>query len=458
MKVTDGIPWGGTASTISHWLNSDSSRLRSLLKQTRLRATSTGADVGAFISVINDVPADLTIGDRPYSRQSPLAGIPIAVKDVIATAGTPTTAQSLAPKPSFCDGTVDAWCVERLRQAGAIIIGKTTTLEFAKGLPERNGPFPLPRNPWNLDHWPGGSSAGSAAAVAAGIVPIALGTDTAGSVRLPAAYCGVTGFKPTRGLIPLDGCLRLAPSLDHLGLIGRSSEDCRSALLAMLPASKTESQESLERWQDVEDREIRLGLDISVIDKASVAEDVRAAFFEATIQLEEIGFKIQEVFLPDDARLSEAIRDVNGFENFAVFEGLLSRYGDLLGESARQRLNAGRSVTRDDYYRAIATIQRSKKDYLEVFQNVDFLITPTAASVAETIDSVYTHSRDRLALTRLWNGLGFPAVSFPVGFGEACLPVGFQMVGKPFTDLPLLETVGKYQTCTTWHLAIASCA
>lgn len=455
MTVADDIPWGSTIEGFHSWLGDSSERHAALAKETSSRAKQAGARIGAFITVDENLQPAMLPRTGSNSRESALRGIPIAVKDVIATAGIATTAQSRAPKPAFCDGSVDAWCVGRLRQAGAIIIGKTTTLEFAKGLPDRDGPFPLPRNPWNLDHWPGGSSAGSAAAVAAGIVPLALGTDTAGSVRLPASYCGVTGFKPTRGLISLDGCLRLAPSLDHLGLLGRSSEDCQIALLAILPCVKDGLDDIWNSEKNAIGDEIRLGVDMSLLDKTHATNDVKLAFYAAIEVLENSGFTVQAVSLPDDAGLSSAIRIVNQFENYSVFREILYLYGDMLGESARRRLCAGRSLTRSSYQSAIGVLRNSKKEYLELFTNIDFLITPTASSVAETIESVYRDSMDRLALTRLWNGLGFPAVSVPMGYGYAGLPVGLQMIGRPFTDLSLLKAASLYQSRTTWHLEIA---
>lgn len=164
--------------------------------------------------------------------RGPLHGVPIVVKDIIATIEGPTTAQSRVLDAGWGAG-IDAAVVSRLRAAGAVILGKTTTMEFAIGYPDPAKGFPVPRNPWDPERWTGGSSSGTAAAVAAGVAPAGLGTDTGGSVRLPAAYCGITGFKATYGAVPKSGVVPLGYSVDHVGPMARSVEDC-AALLDVL--------------------------------------------------------------------------------------------------------------------------------------------------------------------------------------------------------------------------------
>ena len=161
--------------------------------------------------------------------RGPLQGIPLGIKDIIATDNAPTTAQSLVLDPTWGDQG-DAPVVARLRAAGAVITGKTSTMEFATGLPDADKPFPVPRNPWNTDHWPGGSSSGTGAGVAAGLFLGGLGTDTGGSIRGPAAYCAISGLKPTFGRVPKSGCVPLGYSLDHIGPMARSARDCAAML------------------------------------------------------------------------------------------------------------------------------------------------------------------------------------------------------------------------------------
>jgi aspartyl-tRNA(Asn)/glutamyl-tRNA(Gln) amidotransferase subunit A len=414
-------------------------------------AGTVGARLAAFVAVrpsedalraARQADAELAEGiDR-----GPLHGLPVAIKDVIATDGMPTSACSRVPKPDGFDGSADAACVQRLTGSGAVVVGKTSTMEFAKGLPDPQGPFAIPRNPWNLDHWPGGSSCGSAAAVAAGIVPVALGTDTGGSTRMPAAYCGVTGLKPSYGLVSLDGCLSLAPSMDHIGILVRSAEDCGTVLDVLrdvgLGAPTTSTQPPL-----------RIAVPTDLVDGAAgLDEDTRDSFWEAVAGLRASGNTVEELPVGAEREAAAAVRVVASYENYGVFAQALADHGPLFGPSARDRLGAGRSIGAAEHADASEVLRRVADVYEELFARVDVIALPTTPGPAETLEDLYQKPRDRLVFTRLWSAFGFPAVSVPMRPHRSGLPQGLQLIGRRGGDQTVLAAARHYQSVTAWHL------
>ena len=209
---------------------------RELVETCLRRADELDPLLGTFVTRCDDAAlAAADEADRLFAAgtvRSPLQGIPLGVKDVLTTADMPTTGQSRALPEAWAPAR-DAASVARLREAGAVLVGKTSTMELAFGVPDPATGFPVPRNPWALERWSGGSSSGTANGVAAGLFLGGLGTDTGGSIRLPSAFCGITGLKPTRGLVSVDGCIPLAPSLDHVGPMARSARDCAHLLAAL---------------------------------------------------------------------------------------------------------------------------------------------------------------------------------------------------------------------------------
>lgn len=417
-------------------------------------AESVGSRVGAFASLAHDqarraaqeADAEFAVG----LVRGPLHGVPVAVKDVLATKGLPTSAYSRAPKPSGFDGESDAACVRRLRAAGAVVMGKTSTMEFAKGLLDRDGPFPLPRNPWALDRWTGGSSCGSAAAVATAIVTVALGTDTGGSTRMPAAYCGVTGFKPTFAAISLEGCLALAPSMDHVGILARTAADC-AAVFSVLWDGQTPEPKPRS------DLPLRVGVDLTLPERSpTLDEPTYAAFTEALDALRGSGMTVIDLRMPTDEAVVSAARTVAAYENYQVFREALLQHGALFGQSARERLSKGAGIGADEYARARTRLAASADAHAHVMSEVDVLALPTTPGPAETLEDLYTQDRDRLVFTRLWSALGLPAISVPVRPSAAGLPLGMQLVGAAGRDMVVLRAAACYQRVTQWHTAVAS--
>lgn len=358
--------------------------------------------------------------------RGPLHGLPVAVKDMIDVRGLPTTAGARHFTGHVAEQ--DAACVARLREAGAIIIGKTTTHEFANGPTgdlSANGPT---HNPHAVDRMAGGSSSGSAAAVAAGIVPLALGTDTGGSVRVPAACCGVVGLKPTYGAVPTSGVFPLAPSLDTVGVLARSSAECRLAWTALTTGETAHGQDGLPSigW-----------LEPSTVHPVEprIARAARLAVGEPST-----------VSLPQIRDLREAYRVIQGRESYAVHVDRLATEAELYSDEVRDRLFAGGDVHDWEYVRALERRDRVRESVMEVFRRVDFLALPTIPLTAPPLGSREWRVAGEpvdvrtalLSLTSPWSVLGLPAVSVPAGRVDG-LPIGVQLVGPPGSEYRLLS-------------------
>ncbi|MBI4593676.1 MAG: amidase [Candidatus Rokubacteria bacterium] len=363
----------------------------------------------------------------------PLHGVPVGVKDIIDTADMPTEYGSVlhAGRTPSRDATV----VAMLRAAGAVILGKTVTTEFAAGAPGKTS------NPHNPAHTPGGSSSGSAAAVAAGMVPLALGSQTTGSTIRPASFCGVYGFKPTHGLIPRPGMLRLSPTLDHVGMFARTIEDI--ALLAeQLVGHDERDPDTRPRaripFAAVAAEEPPLPPMFGFVKTphwARADEDTKAAFAEL---VEHLGDRVEEVELfPSATEAWEWQRIIMEAEMAASLEWEWDKGRDRLSPALRERLERGRAVGALEYQRAVARARPVPESFLELFeQRYDAILTPAAAGTApEGLAS----TGDRSFCT-LWTLCGMPALSVPLMQGANGLPLGVQLVGPRDGDARLLRT------------------
>jgi Asp-tRNA(Asn)/Glu-tRNA(Gln) amidotransferase A subunit family amidase len=370
------------------------------------------------------------LGGRPIG---PLHGVPVGVKDIIDTADMPTENGSVlhaGRTPSR-----DAGVVAMLRAAGAVIMGKTVTTEFATRAPGKT------RNPHNPAHTPGGSSSGSAAAVAAAMVPLALGSQTAGSTIRPASYCGVYGLKPTHGLIPRAGMFRLSRTLDHVGLFARTIEDL-GLLLEQLVGHDERDPDSRPRarvpYLEAAAEEPPLPPMFAFVKTARwdrVDGDARKAFAELT---EELGERVEELELSEAAEEAlEWHRVIMEAEMAANLEREWEKGRDRLSASLRERLQRGRDARALDYLRALARTPELGASFTELFeQRYDAILTPPAAGaapegLASTGDPVYCS---------LWTLTGMPALSVPLMQGANGLPLGVQMVGPRYGEARLLRT------------------
>jgi Asp-tRNA(Asn)/Glu-tRNA(Gln) amidotransferase A subunit family amidase len=367
-------------------------------------------------------------------RSGPLSGIPIAIKDIIATSDMPTTNGS----PIYRDHVPshDAWVVERLRNLGATIFGKTVSTEFAWRHP---GPTV---NPWNSHHTPGGSSSGSAASVAAGLVPLALGSQTLGSVIRPAAFNGVVGFKPSFGAIPRTGVHHLSPSLDHVGFFARRVDDVALAL-SLLAGSSDRDLHGRPLPSFTVDRERGVPLlekpRLAVVRfaKWSKAEVEQQEVFEAAIAtLRSAGAVLEELELAElDRGNWDTINTILAAEGAAIFEGLVERYPDRSSDHLKSLVKTGNSHSATDYLAAKTRQEKWRDAFASDIAGYDAVLTLPAFGEAPS-GLHYTGDAEYCAP---WTLLGTPALSLPAGFGKNGLPLGIQIVGHYREDLQTLS-------------------
>lgn len=381
--------------------------------------------------------------------RGPLHGIPIAVKDLFRTKGVRTTGGSKLFEDYVPD--YDATVVEWLREGGAVLIGKTGMHELAYGITSSNPHFGAVRNPWDRDRIPGGSSGGSGAAVAAGMVSMAMGSDTGGSIRIPAAFCGVVGLKPTYGRVTRFGAMPLAFTLDHMGPLTRSVRDAAAVLNCIAgydAGDETSSRRPVENYvPDVEPsiRGLRIGFPENFYFERldpDVDAAVRAAFNAAASR----GAEIVPLRVPDIAAINTVARVILLAEASALMEPHLERR-DQFGADVLALLDQGRFLPATDYINAQRLRRAMQCEFARLWSHVDCLFTPTtpvtAPRIGETTVSVGSETEDvRLAATRLVraiNPLGLPAVSIPCGTDRRSLPIGLQIVGPPFAEALILR-------------------
>jgi aspartyl-tRNA(Asn)/glutamyl-tRNA(Gln) amidotransferase subunit A len=395
----------------------------------------------------------------------PLHGIPYAVKDLFDVAGLPTTAGTHLLAHNVAD--VDAAVVGRLARAGMILVGKTKTVQLAYGGAGVNNDLGTPRNPWSpVHHLPGGSSSGSGVAVAAGLVPAALGTDTGGSVRIPAALCGLTGLKTTVGQVSRAGVYPLSWSLDSVGPLARSVED--AALLYQVmqgpdPADDTTRgrplQDVMARLRNGVDG-LRLGVAETVFwDDAhpEVADAVRAA---ARV-FESLGARVRPVELPaaNDARRLNPRGLVIAAEAYTINRRLIEEHYDELDPVVSSRLVQGRDVAAADFLQTTLDWKRLRQEALDQMGDLDAVLCPTtpipACPISEVADDIEAYlSRNALYLrnTAIGNILDLCGLSVPCGFTVDGLPIGLMIYGRPFREDVVLRVGQAYQEATDWHL------
>ncbi len=448
------------------------------------RIARRNAELNAFVHVDPDgamAAARAADARLAAGEAGPLTGIPIAHKDVFCTEGLPTTCASRM-LANFVS-PYDAHVVTRLKQAGSVLIGKTNMDEFAMGSSNENSHFGAARNPWDASRVPGGSSGGSAAAVAAGMVPVATGTDTGGSVRQPASFCGVTGIKPTYGVVSRYGMIAYASSLDQGGVLGRSAADCAPVLSAMAgfdPRDSTSLDRPTEDFGRDLDRPLaglRIGLPREYYGEG-MADDVRAAVEGALASYRALGATTVEVSLPNSKLAIPAyyvIAPAEASSNLSRFDGVrygyrAPAYGDLndmyaktraqgFGAEVKRRILVGTYVLSHGYYDAYyLQAQKLRRliadDFRRAFEKCDVIAGPTAPTTAYELgtkcnDPVQMYLGD--IYTVAINLAGLPALSHPAGFGTGSLPVGLQLVGDYFSEARLLNAAHQFQLATDWH-------
>src|SRR4051812_6298716 len=451
--------------------------IRSKIEKVLGDAEALNLELNSFLSIEREYATSRSDHlDQTDCNSLPLKGLPIAIKDVLCTKGMQTTCGSrilFNYKPQY-----DATAIKRLKEAGAVIVGKTNMDEFAMGSSNENSAFGPVRNPWDTNRVPGGSSGGSAVAVASGVVQVSLGSDTGGSVRQPASLCGIVGLKPTYGRISRYGLVAFASSLDNIGLFGQSSKDIAEVLQVIAGRDTFDSTSAdvpVPEYASTLTADIkgkRLGVPRAWFGDG-LDEDVRNAVEASIENFRSLGAEIVDVELPH-AKYGIAvyyiIATAEASSNLARFDGV--RYGfraeeshelrqmyfktreEGFGAEVKRRIMLGTYVLSSGYYDAYyAKAQKVrtllKQDYAQAFQKCDAILTPTAPSVAFKIGE---KSNDPLAMylndiyTVSANMAGVPGISVPCGLSTEGLPIGMQLIGDFWSEDLLLNLASMYET------------
>ncbi len=461
--MSDDLPFR-SLSELSRMLARGETSSRAIVAACLARIDALDPHLHAFVDVYRDdalAAADAADRERRVkSAPGPLAGLPIALKDLFHIEGRQTTAGSKSWRGRISDHTATA--VERLRTAGMIPLGKTHMVEFAFGGWGRNQPMGAPWNPWdNATHRvAGGSSSGSAVAVAGGLCPAAIGSDTGGSIRIPAALCGITGLKPTYGRVSLYGAVPLSGTLDSIGPLARTVEDAARLTAAMsgpdprdpatLAAPRGDLEAALAGEADI--RGVRVTALAPEAFPAYTLPDVIRAYQAAIVALRELGARVDEGPFPldfDDMMVRNG--RIIAAEAYALHRAYIEDSSLDIDPWVRQRVLGGKAVSAADYIDLLAARQRAMAQFADWMRDRDALLTPTLPITATPLANVDEATTPLATWTRTANYLGACALSLPAGFSAEGLPIGVQVMGAAFADATLVRIGRAFQEATDWH-------
>jgi aspartyl-tRNA(Asn)/glutamyl-tRNA(Gln) amidotransferase subunit A len=375
---------------------------------------------------------------RKGEQRGPIDGLTVGIKDLIDVAGLPTTAAAAHRRDHIA--LQDAPVVAALRHAGAVILGKTTTAEYAVGGTTLDGPFPAARNPWGLDRDASSSSSGSAASVAAGLAAGAVGTETAGSIRVPAAWCGVAGLVPTQALVSRQGVLPVSQTMDCVGPLARSAADCSVLLQAMIAIDPAENTAKSGVQLDKPRLNTPIdGLSIGVPrhifeDDPDLNPDVRAAFAATLDQLRYLGCRLSDVVLQGYDSWGDAARKISWPEEYAAHGAELRDHPDRFGPVTRLRLQEGLKFTAPDYVLASRQREIARQTLADMFHSVDLLVLPTTKTPAQPFGYEHLPGARDFTYSRPFNLAGNPMLALCNGLSSSGLPLSVQFIGRPFND------------------------
>ena len=427
------------------------------------RIDALDGELHGYVTVLHDAARAAAREIAAGRPRGPLHGIPIGLKDIYKTNGIRTTAGSRRYEHHVPEEDAESWV--RLRDAGAILLGKHETHEFAIGGPDFGLPFPPARNPWNTAHYPSGSSSGSAVAVAAGLCAAAMGSDTGGSIRGPAAYCGIVGLKPTYGRVSRRGVFPLSYSLDHCGPLTRTVEDCAILMQAL---AAYDPQDPASADVPVPDYRAALtprldGLRIGVIrhfherDAADFGADSApsaayvGAFNAACRTLESLGARLVDLHLSPLIAYLDANRLIMLAEAYALHEADFRERPHLFGRLMFARVGLGAFLTAADYVEAVRQRRELAVEFARALTDVDVAISANATGPAPRIDQVpFWGVYERASYTGPYNLTGSPALSVPIGFEDG-LPLAFQISGKAFDEAGVLRVGHAFERATEFH-------
>jgi aspartyl-tRNA(Asn)/glutamyl-tRNA(Gln) amidotransferase subunit A len=439
-------------------------RSRDIVDGCLARIDALDSRLHAFVDVYRDDArerADAADRERRAGgARGALAGLPIALKDLLDVEGRPTTAGSKSWRGRIADRT--ATTVERLVAAGMIPLGKTHMVEFAFGGWGRNQPMGAPWNPWDMSthRVAGGSSSGSAVAVAGGLAPAAIGSDTGGSIRIPAALCGLTGLKPTYGLVSLHGAVPLSATLDSVGPLAHTVEDVARLTAAIagpdprdattLNAPRVDFAAAIEYAADI--RGMRITALAAEQFPSYTSPGIVRAYQDAIAVLRDLGARIDSERFPldfDDAMVRNG--RIIAAEAYAYHREYIEDERLEIDPWVRKRVLGGKAISADEYQAEIAERRRAIAWFGEWMHGRDALLTPTLPITATPIDEVDESTTPLATWTRAANYLGACALSLPAGFSTDGLPVGVQLTGAAFTDATLVRAGRAFQQATDWH-------
>lgn len=439
---------------------------RELVKSCLAQIKKLEPKLNAFITVCEKEAMEQAKKADGILSQRPLLGIPIALKDLYSTKGIKTTAASKALDDYI--PPYDATAVEKLKAAGAVIIGKTNCDAWAHGSSGENSDFGPTKNPWDLNRVSGGSSSGSAVAVAAGECLAATGTDTGGSIRLPASFCGAVGLKPTYGRVSRYGIVAMASSLDSIGHFAKNVEDCAIILQVTAghdPSDATTPKKEVPDYTQNLKKGIK-GLKIGVPNEYFVKgmeKGIEEKTKEAIKKMEELGVSVVEVSLPHTEHALATyyiIQPAEVSSNLARYDGI--RYGngrETFGDEAKRRIMLGTYALSTGYYeayylKAMKVRTLIKKDFEDVFRKVDVIVAPVSPTLpwklGEKVDDpLKMYLSDILLVTA--NLAGIPSLALPCGFSNEGLPVGIQIMGPQFSEELLFQVGYTYEQAAEWY-------
>jgi aspartyl-tRNA(Asn)/glutamyl-tRNA(Gln) amidotransferase subunit A len=416
--------------------------------------------IHAYVRVTVDrARADARLAEAEIARgnlRGPLHGVPVALKDLFDTAGIPTTGCSRA----FLDRVPaeDGLVVSKLREAGAVLLGKLAMHELATGAADRDGPFPPARNPWDLDRMPGGSSSGSGAAVAARLCAGALGTDTGGSIRGPASWCGIVGHKPTYGLVSRRGVMPLSWTLDHVGPMARTVEDSAILLQAIAGHDPLDDGSANVPIPDYRSAlsdlpsNLRLGVPWEYLDgRADLDDEMRAIFRSAVHRLGALGARIEPIEIPDLEHADTIGTSILVAEAYTVHEAGFRARLELYGRPFRDRVLRGALWSAADYIQATRARGRFRRSVATLMTEIDLIAMPTSSTPAELFDDPDVVPYRHPSFTRPFNVTGQPSISVPCGYSASGLPVGLMLSGRPFEDRLVLQVAHAYERSRRWR-------
>ncbi|ORE94186.1 amidase [Stappia sp. 22II-S9-Z10] len=404
--------------------------------------------------------ADAAAAEADFARgvdRGPMQGIPYGQKDIVETAGIRTTGQSKSL--SGYVPTADAVVETKLRQGGGVLLGKTTTWEFAHGGPSWDVVAPPAANPWNPAHHPAGSSSGTGSAIAAGFMPVGIGTDTGGSIRMPAAACGTAGLKATYGRVSRRGVFPNSFSHDHVGPLGWTAMDAAmmlSVIAGFDPLDPGSADEPVPAYHTLLDGDLKgtiIGVPWHWLDEAKTPDETRAAFEAALTVFTEAGATIVPVTLPSLQDFSDAKKVVSMTELYAIHRKTLIETPELLGESLRYRIQCGALIRAEDYVQALRWRTQLTRATQAVFKTVDLILTPTMDPAGKLEPTPHEWLFTHTSFTTAFNTTGNPALSICNGFNTAGIPFSLQIIGRNFDEVATLKAGHVYEQMTTWRAA-----